>query len=312
MRNMEETKNNGPSRLLALYIFLYFNFTKLIRFPSWRYAFGKLESLTRPRKTRDLDTDKSKAIFEELETKGHTGDVNPLTNSQVKEMYDFLSQQEIIQYRSGVKKASTLDKVPNDWSTAYIPTETVLHTPHLFTLANDPDILAAIENRFGCKPELGVIQALWRFPNDGEPVNDEKWHRDFESLNLIKCFIYLTDVDLKSGPHMFVETSHRKEKLFRIGKGIDNDDELEMAYGKEKIVTKVGPAGTCFLEETTGWHKGTKPITKPRLMLMLVFSIYPVYYKDRNIARIKIKSDQDAYFDEHIFKNHILPLNEKR
>jgi hypothetical protein len=308
---MQNTQKNTPTRLSAVYIFLYFNLQKMIRRPSWRLALAKLEALTRPSKTRELDTDKSKTMFEALKSHGHTGDINPLSGLQIKEMYDFLMKEEMLEYRSADTNAYTFDNVPRHWSTAYYPIETLIRAPHLFKLANNPDILSVIENTFGCKPEIGVIQAMWRFPSDNEPVNDELWHRDFETLRLVKCFLYLTDVDANSGPHKFVETSHTRNKKTKIGKGIKSDDHLEMAYGKEKIVTKLGPAGTCFLEETIGWHKGTKPTTKPRLMVQVVYSINPVKYKDRKpIARNEIIDHESAHYDEHIFKNHIVPMKD--
>lgn len=305
---MKNTNSNAPTRLSTLYVFLYFNLQKMVRRNSWRYILAKLEALTRPSKTRELDTDKAKAMFESLQKRGHTEDINPLTDLQVKEMRDFLIKKEMLEYRSTDMNPYTVDKVPKHWSTAYYPIETLIRAPHIFALANDPDILSVIENTFGCKPEIGVIQALWRFPSENAPINDELWHRDFETLRLVKCFLYLTDVDEDSGPHKFVETSHLTNKITKIGKGIRSDDHIEKAYGREKVVTKVGPSGTCFLEETIGWHKGTKPITKPRLMVQVVYSINPVKYKDRQpIAQSEIAGLESAHFDEHTFKNHIIP-----
>ena len=303
---MQKILRSTPSRLEAIYIFLYFNLQKIVRRPSWRYFLAKIEALTRPSRTRDLETEKSKSMFKALKFRGHTEDIRPLTDIQVKEMYDFLIQEEMLEYRSNDMNAYTFDKVPDHWSTAYYPIETLKRAPHLFAFANDPDILAVVENIFGCKPEIGVIQAMWRFPSDNAPVNDELWHRDFETLRLVKCFLYLTDVDDDSGPHKFIETSHLINKKTKIGKGIRSDKHLEDAYGKDKVITKTGTAGTCFLEETIGWHKGTKPINKPRLMVQVVYSINPVKYKDRSpISQDQITGYENTCFDEHTFKNHI-------
>jgi hypothetical protein len=304
---MQSSERSVPSRLETIYIFLYHNLQKMVRRPSWRNFLAKLEARTRPARTRVLETEKSKLMFEDLKLLGHTQDIRPLTDVQINEMYDFLIKEEMLEYRSDDTNAYTFANVPDDWSTAYYPIETLRNAPHIFALANDPEILATVENTFGCKPEIGVIQAMWRFPSDNAPVNDELWHRDFETLRLVKCFLYLTDVCNDSGPHKFIETSHRVNKKTKIGKGIRRDEQLEAAYGKDKIVTKIGTAGSCFLEETIGWHKGAKPTEKPRLMVQVVYSINPVKYRDRSPIPIEqIANFEDFRFDKHIFKNHIL------
>ena len=224
--------NKDISWMSRVWIFLYFNIQKMVRRPSWRSALANLEALTRPSKTRSLDSEKSKAMFKALSENGHTSDINPLSKEQVKEMYDYLVKQKMLEYRSSDNRAFTLDEVPTNWSTAYYPIETLIKAPHLFTVANNPDILSVIENRFGCKPEIGVMQAMWRFPNDNDPVDDELWHRDYEALRFVKCFLYLTDVDSNSGPHKFIETSHRVNKKTKIG-SIRTDEEIEKSYDKE-------------------------------------------------------------------------------
>lgn len=287
---------------------LYHNLQKMVRSPVMRNILAKLEASTSQRKTRELETPKSKSIYQALLAQGHTEDIKPLNDLQIKEMRDYLVGQQMLDYNGTNLKPFVLSEVPNSCSTAYYPTETLVRTPHLFTLANNPDVLAAIENIFGCKPQIGVIQALWRFPNNEPPVNDEFWHRDFETLRFIKCFLYLTDVTMNSGPHKFIESSHRNNRYWKLGPGLAKDESLEKAYGKEAIVTKIGPAGTCFLEETNGWHKGTKPVNAPRLMIQVVYSINPVRYRDNKpISRHEIKDDGMEKYDEYTFQNHILP-----
>jgi len=291
-----------------IYIFIYHYFQKTIRNNRLRNYLAKLEAMTRPPKTRELSSQKSKILYRELKDLGHTSNIEPLNAIEVKEMRDYFIDKEMFEYRSDNPNAYTYKDVPKDWSTAIYPIETLLKAPHLFKVANNPDILATLENIFGCKPEIGVMQAMWRFPTDNPAVFDELWHRDFETLRLIKCFLYLTDVDEKSAPHKFIETSHLVNRKTRVHWSFEGDESLEKAYGEEKIVMKEGPAGTCFLEETIGWHKGLKPVNKSRLMVQIVYSVNPVRYKDRKpIPEEEIMELNGVEYDAYTFRNHIIP-----
>lgn len=288
---------------------LYHTAQSLVRPPSLRRFLASLEAKTRPARTRELATPQARALHRELITRGHTGDLRPLSSAQIQEMVDYLMASEMSDYSDPSLGTFTCRNVPKECHTAIYPLKTVVRIPHLFTVANNPHILSAIENLFGCKPQVGVIQAFWRFPTDAPPVKDEFWHRDFETLRFLKCFLYLTDVTPDSGPHQFVEASHRINKYWKMG--VASDAEIEAAYGREFILSKLGPAGTCFLEETNGWHKGAKPTLKPRLAVQIVYSIRPCRFRDRPlISPQEIVDDGFTGFDAYIFQNHVLRMSE--
>ena len=43
----------------------------------------------------------------------------------------------------------------------------------------------------------------------------QKFHRDYESFNFIKLFVYLTDVDKDFGPHQYIIGSHKENKFLK-------------------------------------------------------------------------------------------------
>ena len=64
--------------------------------------------------------------------------------------------------------------------------------------------------------------------------------------------------------------------------------ELERRYGREAIVALTGPRGTSFIADTYGIHAGPVPLSRPRLMLEIGYSILPVYslsYRPQRIAQ---------------------------
>ncbi len=90
--------------------------------------------------------------------------------------------------------------------------------------------------------------------------------------------IYLTDVTDDRGPHCFVRGSHRRGlpgagPLLARGYARLSDDEVIAAFGRDKIASIKGSAGTVIAVDTRGFHKGLVPIAGDRLILQFQYSI---------------------------------------
>ena len=73
--------------------------------------------------------------------------------------------------------------------------------------------------------------------------------------------IYLSDVNIDSGPHTYMRTTHKpftSDKIrSRIGAyGRYNDCEIYELFGESNEVQICGTAGTVILVDTSGFHKG--------------------------------------------------------
>lgn len=93
----------------------------------------------------------------------------------------------------------------------------------------------------------------------------QRHRRDLDSLRGFKIFFHLTDVDEDGGPHVFVKASHRS-RLLSTGRAL-TDAQVEAAFGTAGTVTMTGPAGSRFLGDTYGVHKGALPRRGRRLLL---------------------------------------------
>ncbi len=127
----------------------------------------------------------------------------------------------------------------------------------------------------GCKPTLSSIGLRWSFPSEGKAEATQRFHRDPDDWRFLKLFIYLTDVDAESGPHVYVAGSHRTagslfERLYTT-------EEVERRHGRESVWTIAGPRGMSFLADTYGIHRGAVPTSRPRLILQLQYSLLPVF-----------------------------------
>ena len=127
----------------------------------------------------------------------------------------------------------------------------------------------------------------------------ENFHRDVDDVRFLKFFAYLTDVDETSGPHVYIVGSHRENRLTRICRY--TDAEIAEAFGTENQHRFTGPAGTAFLENTFGLHRGVPVQTAPRLMMQAVYSLGVAPYGPRRpVARIGhdgVPADLDPYIN---------------
>lgn len=153
---------------------------------------------------------------------------------------------------------------------AYLDDDVVLRAPHVLEIANDPRVLEPVAAALGAKPIISSLIVWWSIPHPGEARDAELFHRDVDDWRFIKLFTYLTDVDEESGPHAYVPGSHTSDKLRVIRRY--TDDEVEAAYpGETMIIT--GNAGSSFLENTQGLHRGIPPKSKIRLLFQVIYSL---------------------------------------
>lgn len=158
-------------------------------------------------------------------------------------------------------------------------------------IVNNPDILASMASILGCKPTISNLSAWWSVAGKSPAQGPEKFHRDIDDWMFIKLFLYLTDVTEEAGPHVFVRGSHRIPKLLQVRR--HEDDEVKREFGEENVLQFTGPAGTAFLENTFGFHKGTPPRAVNRLIFQAQYSLSPIgIYDYEPVTTTKIVGDE--------------------
>src|SRR5262249_46725038 len=83
----------------------------------------------------------------------------------------------------------------------------------------------------------------------------------------LTLFIYLTDSDMDSSPHVLIEKTHKRKTLKELWSRVLDDDVAKKKYDN-RIRVIVGTKGTAFLEDTSCYHKVPNG-TKERLMLSI-------------------------------------------
>jgi hypothetical protein len=214
-------------------------------------------------------------------------------------MVAYFSEQECADpYRPKLGGFRVNGAVPNGTHVAFFSNDVVAAAPHVFAIGNDPHVLAIVAAALGAKPTISYMTAWWSLPaGDGTAQHAERFHRDVDDWRFIKLFCYLTDVDEAAGPHVFVRGSHRINRLTDIRRF--SDEEIASAFAPDDIVVFTGPAGTSFLENTSGIHRGIPAASKPRLIFQVLYSLRPVIYGPENpVVRLGangVPADLDPY-----------------
>jgi hypothetical protein len=157
--------------------------------------------------------------------------------------------------------------------------------PAFQQLVNDPGLLAIAEQYFGKSPRYVSSELMWSFPTSTTLFQQlqaaQVLHCDIDDYSCIKFFFYLTDVDELSGPHIYLRASHKNKPLLHqiLGKRCASipDHVLIEHYGPDNLIALCGAAGYGFVEDIFGFHKGSPPQSRNRLLLQIEFA--PNTYK---------------------------------
>jgi len=109
----------------------------------------------------------------------------------------------------------------------------------------------------------------------GDPrESGTRFHYDLYDYGSLAFLFYLSDVDASAGPHVCVRASHRfrrwRDQLHP--RRHRSDEEVIRSYGRERIITIHGPAGTVIAEDPFCLHKGTPLASRRRLALQLLYT----------------------------------------
>lgn len=146
-------------------------------------------------------------------------------------------------------------------------------------ISRNRTIVAIARKYLGAEPILWVTRLKWSSPSSDkllklspsrerkpDPYTANDFHYDTHDFKSLTAFVYLTDVNPDSGPHMIVTGSHRNKTLKDLSRICIDDDTAEKIYGN-RIKMVLGKKGLVFLEDTSSYHKAAACNTGTRLLL---------------------------------------------
>lgn len=176
-------------------------------------------------------------------------------------------------YRSNLGTFKS-DNIPSEVHVANYKRKDLVTIREILDIANNTSILKTVSEFLGATPTISNINMWWSLSDKKQAEQAQLFHRDVDDFKFCKLFVYLTDVDLENGPHVYVEGSSSSEKLRKIRRY--SDEEIEKTFSKEKIKYFTAPKGSAFIVDTYGFHKGLLPTKGKRLLLQVQYSLSPI------------------------------------
>ncbi len=216
-----------------------------------------------------------------------------VNSAEIKEIKEYLKDKKMFLNYDRDKTLYAPDEIPETAHVSSYLKEDIIHCPHLINIANNPLVLDIVAKVMKCKPTISSINVWRSYPGFDIAKDSENFHRDVDNFHFLKLFIYLTDVDEQSGPHVYVKKSHKTKNFLRIARF--SDDEVQKQYPAEDILKIIGEEGSTILENTFGLHKGQVAETKERLMFQVEYSLLPI-----GVYQYKPVKISPAAFDKYI------------
>lgn len=253
--------------------FLYYS-QRLVCHHALRQRVARIIAISIHRRHKQIAHYPTKVPKHVLQSLTHRGwaMLEPLPDRVVAEMRNHFHNKPV-HLPSGV--TIPFSDLPPGAAQAAYNLEAILDCDAIVELAHSPQFLGIAEAWLGCWPTLCSIGARWSLPVPDLPMTTQAFHRDPDDWRFLKVFVYLTDVDENAGPHCYVTGSHATSG--RLVGNVYPNQEVVSRFGSDRIHAVIGSAGTCFVADTWGIHKGVAPIQKPRLLLQLQYSLLPNY-----------------------------------
>jgi hypothetical protein len=176
------------------------------------------------------------------------------------------------------RDAAALVRLLGRGSGAHAPTRLV----GLFSFGLSPDLLAVVRSYLECPPALTAVHVR-RDVGPQVPEDLRCWHLDLEDDRMVRMIVYLTDVDLDSGPFEYIPRSlmPRCQHLGTRATGDPDtnpaykpvsDDEMRSAVSASEWIACTGSRHTVVLADTAAVFHRTKPHQRERLTLTYTYT----------------------------------------
>jgi hypothetical protein len=275
-----------------------------------------LMRFVKSKKSRDYFVNKiskkiGKSIIPKIKGKKFEIKIDQLNKHGYYNLGEFLDPNEIINIKNKISKLMCFDpfrkelgefqieNTPKEVHVANYKRKDLVNIKEILNIANNTSILNAVQEYLGATPTISNINMWWSFSGKENAEDAQFFHRDVDDFKFIKLFIYLTDVAMENGPHVYVQNTSSSPILRKIRRY--KDQEIHDAFGKDNVKYFTAPKGSSFLVDTYGFHKGLLPKKGKRLLLQVQYSLRPIGNENYKPYSIR-KHDFDKYINRLIIE----------
>jgi len=223
-----------------------------------------------------LDPKLEKEILRDLETDG----ISIRRLEEVLPTFDFMELQNWI----NVNECNLREKNKKKYLQSYYGTEDAskpldLENPFVRLYLSD-ELLHIATKYLGYVPQLYEVYIEKTLPiGDNSPTFSQNWHRDPEEKRTLKIFLYMSDVNLDSGPFTYIKGSAPTSngdyaKLFKQDLPLGSyplEGDVSKAVRSEDMLVATAKKGTVIFCDTAGLHKGGHAKSDARIMSTAFF-----------------------------------------
>lgn len=160
--------------------------------------------------------------------------------------------------------------------------DSVLAADHpLIRIGLSPQVLDVVSGYMKLWPKLIYTDAWYSIPIDvGKRIGSQQWHRDPEDRQMVKVYLYFSDIDATAGAMEYIlgtcntlgrpglEIGHWQAAGAHL---YPSGELVESTYPASQRYSCSGPVGTLLFCDTTGLHRGGISTSKPRVVATWTF-----------------------------------------
>ncbi len=230
----------------------------------------------------DLNTQQVRGMASSIRKDGYYVFPKKLPAAMLAQLKDFAlrTPARLNHPVDGQMEQATIDRANPQAQGFRFNEQQTLEIPAMQELLTDHSLLSVVQEYLQVRPMYSCSRMWWSTtvqPSGSKAdLLSQKYHFDMERVKWLKFFVYLTDVTAENGAHCYVAGTHkagsqakkfRKRNYARI-----DDNEMIEQYGAGRIREITGEAGTMFIADTRGYHRGKQLTRDDRLLLQIEFT----------------------------------------
>jgi hypothetical protein len=151
----------------------------------------------------------------------------------------------------------------------------------LLTIGLSAPILGVVSSYMNLWPKLIYADAWYSIPADpGKRIGSQRWHRDPEDKQMVKVYVYFSDIDEGAGAMEYIlgTSNALGGQGMKIGEWkaaganlYPSTELVEQSFHVAQHFYCTGPIGTLLFCDTTGLHRGGISRSRPRVVATWTF-----------------------------------------
>ena len=220
---------------------------------------------------KDLELDTQK-VYSEIETNGFSS-ILKISNKRLERIIDYAKKTKFREINKDELFSIDYNNPKRPSKNLWYIQDNAIACEAIEELVYDSKILDIAKRYLTKEPTVQDVRMWWSFQDKNTGYNPTYgYHYDIDAYKFLKLFVYLTDVDEESGPHVIISKTHKSKSLFEKMNRRLKEEQVKAKFDNSRINIMTAPKGAGFFEDTFAYHKGTNP-KKPRLIMQIEYSI---------------------------------------